>query len=207
MRALPRPAPPPSSGTWRRTVNVYGRTGLLVSGTVEEHTRAKAPTACEPDSGVVSRPPSGRTSKRRLPEDTHTSYSPPKVSSITCSDYTPKAKGLLRDLKAFVYTGDTVRDFKAHFGIGALPHTAQRRNATLCSLAVHLLRALNRAALKRERRTRGIDLIETIDRVAGGWTGKYRLSERERRLVDQLARRGWDIVRHCEVTTVSGAGA
>ena len=111
-------------------------------------------------------------------------------------------------VKAFVYTGDTVRDFKAHFGIGALlPHAAQRRNATLCSLAVHLLRALNRAALKRERRTRGIDLIETIDRVAGGWTGKYRLSERERRLVDQLARRGWDIVQHCEVTTVSGAGA
>ena len=109
-------------------------------------------------------------------------------------------------VKAFVYTGDTVRDFKAHFGIGALlPHAAQRRNATLCSLAVHLLRALNRAALKRERRTRGIDLIETIDRVAGGWTGKIRLSERERRLVDQLARRGWDIVQHCEVTTTSGA--
>ena len=110
-------------------------------------------------------------------------------------------------VKAFVYTGDTVRDFKAHYGIGALPQTPQRHNATLNSLAVHLLRALNRAALKPERRARWVALIEAIDRVAGGWTGKFRLTERERRLVDQLARRGWDVVQHSEAASVSGAGA
>ena len=110
-------------------------------------------------------------------------------------------------VKAFVYTGDTVRDFKAHYGIGALPHAPQRHNATLNSLAVHLLRALNRAALKPERRARGVALIEAMDRVAGGWTGKFRLTDRERRIVDQLARRGWDVVRRSEATTVSGEGA
>ena len=110
-------------------------------------------------------------------------------------------------VRVFPYTGDTVRDFTAHYATGPVPHAPKRRNVTLGSLAVHLLRALNRAGLKPERRARGVDLIESIDRVVGGWTGKYRLSERERRLVDQLARRGWDIVRHGEVANVSGAGA
>ena len=110
-------------------------------------------------------------------------------------------------VKAFVYTGDTVRDFKAHYGIGALPQAPQRHNATLNSLAVHLLRALNRAALKPERRARGVALIEAMDRMVGGWTGRFGLTERERRLVDQVARRGWDIVRRSEIATVSGAGA
>ena len=99
-------------------------------------------------------------------------------------------------VKAFLSTRDTIQTFAAHCGIESLPNPdPKRQNATPGAVAVRMLRATNRAALKRPKRLRRIAFIEKLDQTVGGWTGRFGLNERERRLVGQFARRGWSMMR------------
>ena len=98
-------------------------------------------------------------------------------------------------VKAFLSNGDTVHNFTARYGLGALPTPdPKRQNSTWGASAVGVLRFLNRAEFEQSRRRRRLALLQKFYQAFGRRAGKFRMNGRESTLVRLYTRRGWNLV-------------
>ncbi len=97
-------------------------------------------------------------------------------------------------VKAFLYTGDTVRTFLERFGIDGLPAYYSRQNVSLRRTGTEMMRIVNRIGLDRMRKARVEELIFEIDGIIGERAGRFRLTRAERDLVLRYTQRGWDLL-------------
>ena len=97
-------------------------------------------------------------------------------------------------VKAFLFAGNTVQAFMEHYGLEFLSADQQRENVTLRAPAIHILRTLNRVALKQPERRQIVALVQKIDRILGERGETFRPNEQARTLVAQYARRSWEVL-------------
>ena len=98
-------------------------------------------------------------------------------------------------VKAFAYTGDTVRAFLERYRIDLPPGDAPRENLSVRRPGVEMMRIVNRYGLEDAERERVLGLVREIDGVIGERAERFRLRGAERALVARHAREGWDALR------------
>ena len=96
-------------------------------------------------------------------------------------------------VRPFLFGDDTVQSFIDAYG-APLPAAQQRRNPSLGSLGMRMLRIVNRAQISGAQRDRAIAKVRDIDAVLGEQSTPFELDDGERDAVLRYARRGWRAV-------------
>lgn len=102
----------------------------------------------------------------------------------------------------FLYSGDTIETFLAHYAIGQertvrMGETARRKNSGLSAAGVRLMRAVNRwrGRLTQPQQERVAARVRRIDDgLIGRLSPAFRLTEQQADLVHRYAGRGWAIL-------------
>ncbi len=98
-------------------------------------------------------------------------------------------------VRPFLYSGDTVEAFLAHYAIRAT-ETVHWENIGLSEAGVRLMRQVNRwrCRLSQPRQKRVAAWVRSIDGVVGRLSPAFRLTEQQAVLVNRYAGRGWAIL-------------
>ena len=94
-------------------------------------------------------------------------------------------------VRALPFRGDTVQRFLGEYDIAPLPVPPRRHNASLGRLGVPLVRFVNRHFSDGPNRTRALRCVEWLDRRAMPLTGRVRVADEERALIEQSSAAPW----------------
>lgn len=111
----------------------------------------------------------------------------------------------------FLYSGNTIETFLAHYAIGQervlrMAEAARRENSGLSAAGVRLMRSVNRwrSSLTQPRQERVKTWVRSIDGVVGRLSPAFRLTEQQADLVKRYAGRGWAILQEeCRKSAIS----
>ena len=94
-------------------------------------------------------------------------------------------------VRALPYRGDTVQRFLDEYDIAPLPVPPKRHNASLGRLGVALVRLVNRHFGDGPGRSRALRCVEWLDRRVTPLTGRVRVTDEERALIEQSSAAPW----------------
>ena len=101
----------------------------------------------------------------------------------------------------FLYSGDTIKTFLEHYAIGRkwtiqTAGASRRKNVRLSETGVRLMRFVNRwrGRFSFHQQNHVKTWVRGIDRIIGGMSPAFRLTEQQAALVNRYAGRGWAIL-------------